>query len=354
VVAEARGLDVTLDAYSRVACIDFEDRLLFQASRATLEADLRVALHDGHVEVALGAFDTALEDMEVDTSVLDAALAFGLEEEIQTSLQTALAEVVATQIESNLNPMLEQFDVEPFLFETLGHRVEVELRPDRLDLGDEGADFSAAIAVRFPDLAGTPVVYSPDPPLGDLGGRPGDLGLGVADDVANGFLSVLWSARALDFSLPVDVEAARRFNIDHLEFVPLLPPVLQTVDGAVARVAIGDCLVRIVDEAQNVVAEAAVSGSLGLQARVVEGGQIEAEAVAPVVWLGLVNADGSTSNSVRLYDELSELVIERLTPYLNQAVAAMPRLRLRDVSLLSPQVDGAPGYLLMGATLTER
>lgn len=348
--AEVGGLDLGLNAESTVACLDVSRAIPLRITSATVDATVQIALRDGRIDLELSEFDVRLQGMSLDLSLLDASLPLvGIDSMIESRISAALENIVTEQIEDNLGSVLRRLETEPLLAEAMGIKVAVDLQPHVLDFDDNGAWFEASIAVRFPDHIGKEVVYSPTLlSFNALRSRGGGFQLGIADDILNNFLSMLWSAGALNVEIPIDDANAKFFNLDHLEFEPLLPPVVETRRGSVARVAVGDYMVRVIDEADNLVAEAAISGSIGLSVQI-EAGQLVVEVIDPDFSIGMSGAQGSTNNTTHLAPWLSELMLVELTPLLSQSIRAMPRLSMREMAVASPSVDATPGYLVMGA-----
>jgi MYXO-CTERM domain-containing protein len=352
ITAVAEKLEMDVDATASVACADIPYERIYRAERAEIDALFRIGLVDGRIDFGVETIDTFVTDGSMEPPIENQDFALVMEELLEPAVSGALSFAISSQIEANIEPMLRLLDTEPYVAQALGLDVEVDMRPRVIDFDDDGGVIEATVAIRFPSHPDAEVIYSPASlSIDTLRARAGGFQLGVADDVVNNFLSVLWSTEALNLTVPITLDKADSLNLSHLEFEPLLPPVVETQAGAVARLAVGDCMVRIIDEAGGIVAEAVLSGTVGLLAHPRRDGRIRLEVVEPDFSLGLIGEGGKTNNTAHLPLWLSELILAQVTPLLNQGVSAMPEMRVKDIAVLNLGVDAASGYLVMGAVL---
>lgn len=351
---EAKDLTIQLDVMAKIACLPVPNKVPLRASAIRIDADIDVALTAGKISVTPAAVTTRLDDVTADVSGLDPRIAEGLEPILEDEVSKALATAVAGEISGALDDLMGDMETIPFAFEAMGLQVEATVTPRELAFDAGGARFAATVAVQFPGSPGAQVVYSPSGSSpGDLSARPDGVRLGVAGNLINGFLSVLWNARVLHLSFPIDSAHAQRLNIDHVELEPLLPPVVQSDPTFLGRLALGDCLVRVIDQAGNTVAEAAISGSVGLEAGIDADGKLSVELGEPTLTLGLIGRDGKTSNAAKLVPTLGVAVQDQLMARLGEMVGSLPALEVGKLALVSPTVHGTGGYLLVGADLVS-
>jgi len=352
VSAQAEDLEIGIQARISVACVTAVHDLTLSVPRPVIEGDFRVGLtFDGHIDLGLDAFDADLSGLSMTPTVddpEDAALLNGL---IEDSIRGALSSSFSTVLEDTITPVLRRIETTPYEKTSLGLALEVDMRPRALIFDDDGGLFEASIAIRSPEKPDAKVIYTtPTPPLDELRGRAGGIQLGLNADVLNHYLALLWSADALRWSIPGTDPSAKLVNIDRVDVEFLLPPVVETQYGAVARVRVGDCIVKVIDAAGGLIAEVVVSGGVGMQSKIVDQRSV-IELVDPELSVGLIGRDGKTSNSARMSPWLSEYVLSKVMSILSEGMGGVPDLGVPAVSSTAIDLAVSDGYLLMAADL---
>ncbi len=351
VSAEVRKLQLSLRMNLPFFPGGGSNQAVFSVERARIKLDIGVNVADGRIALEVKNVQPEISGGVLSALSFPADIAGAVETSLDEKLGERLAGAIAEHVQGTIQPMLEGLTAGTFSTDALGMRAELRLEPTEVSIDSKQARLAAQVTATFPDHADIAVPYTPvSPPwTAPVPDGPG-LKVGVADDVINQYLTVLWASGSLDQQAPLADTVLGEFgNIDRLEFRLALPPHVRTLSDGSTRVTVGDVFVDVIDEAGNLVANLVVSGSVSLAVAVATDGQLQVVTQNPELWISLLGEDGVSAGSTALGPGLAASVMETLEPLLNDAINGAPSLRLRDIALLSPTLDAAPGYLLLGA-----
>ncbi len=332
----AVGMHINFD----VACIGGSRNLVTTAHQVQMTAAFEIGVSGGEIILDLTTAEVSLVDVDLGIGGFPTAIIKLIVGNLEDAIADALTEVLATQLEPELEAALGQLtsDREAVI---LGQALTLSIKPSAISVDTNGLELTATSNVTG-GPATTGYVSSPRP-------RPilsGDFSAALADDTLNQLLGTLWVSGALSRTISLQGEAGTDLGggiADAIELDALLPPSVGFDGDGAARIEIGDLIVRLSREGQAVT-ELAVAATLHLSIGSV-GNRLTLTAAKPELVLHRLDDDGFlTERDIELLGVLLSSILEG---DLGTLVGQIPLPAFAGTSITQLDSVASGGYLTL-------
>ncbi|HEY1554028.1 MAG TPA: hypothetical protein VGF94_04295 [Kofleriaceae bacterium] len=349
-------VSVKLGVSFKVACIGGSDTITVSASAAHVSGDLGLHVTSGKLATSLSSPAVTLSGFELAVGGVPSEVVDLFRGTIQTKVQSALANAIASKVPGIANAKLAALLAAPFDGKLLGFATKISITPTTATISDSGLFVAATTKVSVTGGDGGMFVTDPMPLTSSLLASTTDLGVAVANDLVNQLFAGLWAAGAFDATIPVSSLSVLAALLDpdaaNLKVSLALPPTVSTDASGNLQLAVGDALIVVQDAGGNPLQQIALSLTTTVSAAPVNG-SISLALGAPTVFAQvLAQAD---DGSRELTDAQVQGIVTGAWSIVGQqastALAKLPMPSLGGVHLGAPVVAAQPGFIVADVAL---
>jgi hypothetical protein len=350
-----RDLEVRMHAAYRVACIGGTSTITVRARAARMSGDLGLDVRAGDLVAAVRDLDVVLEGFDLQAGGLPGAVLDLIEGVIGDRVAAALREVIRERAPGLVEQALADLTARSWTVPVLGRAVTVRARPTDVDLEPDGAFVAIATRITVAGGEGGAYLATPAPVSAALMDRAGAFGVALADDAINQLFAGLWASGALDQELPLERGSPLGLLLDartRMVAVSLaLPPTVSASAAGDLGVAIGDLVVRCLDEEGAELSRIAVSLATTLGIDRGAAGALRLRLGEPAVWAQILWQSDVLDHplSADAIEELVRAVWSLLGPVADQALGSLPVPAIAGLSLEAPELASRGGFLVVEA-----
>jgi hypothetical protein len=340
-----------------VFCVDGSDTVTVSASAIHVNGDLGLDVSSGKLATTLTNPSVTMDGFNLSVGDVPSAIVDLFQSAAQSKVQSALSSAIESKVPGLANARLASLLAQPVSEDVLGVETQLDVTPTAATISASGLFVSANVKVTVSGGSGGTFVDDAMPITMSLLSSSHDLGVAIANDLANQLFAGLWAAGAFDKTVPVStislLAALLDPNATQLQVSLSLPPTVSSDANGDLQLAIGDALILVEDSAGNELQQIALSLTTAMAATPASSGALALTLATPTVYaqvLGQVN-DGSRQLTGTQVQGIVTGVWGIVSQQASGALAKLPMPSVGGMQLGTPTVSAKPGFIVADVPL---
>jgi Glucodextranase, domain B len=360
---DALATDVTIDdvtvklnAAYKVACIGGSTTITVGASAAHVTGDLGASISNGEIATTLPTASVTLDGFTLDVGSLPSALTDLVGDAVKSAVQNSLASMIESKVPPIADAKLAGLVAKSFTGNILGKATTLSVKPSKSTISSDGLYVELGATALVGGGAGGMYSSVPMPASASLMAQTHDLGIAIECDLVNSLLAGLWAAGAFDATVPVsDLSIAAALldpDATQLALSLSLPPTVTSDGTGNLQLAIGDAMISVQDAGGTQLQQLALSLQTAVSAASSSSG-VALTLGTPTLYATVLEQadDGARALTDAEVEGLVTGVWSIIGAQASSALAKLPLPQIAGVTLGTPTVAGAPGYLVANLPL---
>jgi hypothetical protein len=347
-----KNVSVKLDVHFRAVCISGSDTVTISASAAHVTGDLAVTVSGGKLQTSLSNASVTLDNFNLSAGGVPSFVSDLLNGTARTKVQDALTHVVATKVPPIANAKLAGMLAKGFSTKILGADTKLTATATTAQIAATGIYLGVDTKVVVTGGTGGTFLEQSPPDALSLMGQTKNLGVAIANDLANQLLAGLWAAGAFDHKIPVSSLSVLAALLDpdatQLALSLSLPPTIQSDGTGNLQLAIGDAMISVQDGSGTELQKIALSLSTSVAMDASSSGAISMALGTPTVYaqvLGQVD-DGSRPLTDKQVEGIVTGAWGVVSQQASDAMGKLPMPSIAGVKLGAPTVQAISNYVV--------
>ncbi len=342
---------VKASAKWRVACFGATATVTLRATKAKIHGDLGARVSTGKLLTSLPSAAVTFEGFTFDVGGIPSELEGLVRTQVRDKVASMLADQIKTRVPPIANTALAGLVAKPVNTQLLGKTMTVSVVPSNVAI--TASELYLGLSTKLLVAGGEGGTFLTTPVSLSASSMNATQGLGVAidDDIVNQLFAGLWAADALDLSMAIDTIPALGALVDddatQMALTMSLPPTVSTDTGEL-KLALGDIIIHLRDDAGNDVQTIAMSITTTLAAEPSQTGKVLLTVGAPTVYATLISQ--SEAVDFPLTDSEVEGIVTGVWGLIgvqaDDALSKLPMPTIAGVSLGAPTVEAGNGFVL--------
>lgn len=352
--AAIRDLRIDLHAHYHVACIGGNSDIIIYADTVTLDGGLGLDANGGALHASVGGVQVLIDGLYLDVGGLPDSVVNLFSDQIGDIVAETAAGMIQDKVPGMVEQMLTDMTGKSWTLPVLDRNLALGVTPTQIDMDYDGVTIALDTTMRVEGGEGGFYVSNPSPMIS----MPTDgLGVAVSDDALNQLFAAFWASGAMDLAMPVTRDSPISLIIGAettvMRVEMSLPPTVSMDPSGDLRLTVGDIMLHADDENGGDVMTVAMTLSTTLGAEATDDQHIRLRLGEPTVFANVVS---QKERPVPMTDHDIEGLVDTIFPTVqtmaNHAMEAMPLPSIMGVSLESPTLESADGYVTMQTGVT--
>ena len=356
---EVANLHVQLRASFDVACIGGSTTIDLRADRMRLDGDLGMALAGETMNVSVSDLNVAFDGFSLNIGGVPGVIEDMIDGKVESEASNAIENAVRQMVPEQATSLLSEFVQGAFEVSILDTTASISIKPSQVAIDQTGALLALDSKILVTGGEGATFLSSPSEPPASVMNMTG-LGIGLSDDIANQLFAGLWAARALEQTVELGADHPARIFLgsqaEKIEVELSLPPTVNADVNGNLTLAIGDLILRVVDENQGLgtLAEIAISAIVSFNVQITVDGRVSLVTANPQTWAQVVTQSEAQDPQLDpdVVESLGGVLMQQLNALADEALSGLPLPIVGDATATDASAESGGGYVVVRANLS--
>jgi hypothetical protein len=356
---EVNGLHVQLRASFDVACIGGSTTIDLRADRMRLTGDLGMALSGETMAVSVSDLNVEFDGFSLNIGGVPGVIEDMIDGKVESEASNAIEGAVRQMVPEKATELLSEFVQGSWDVSILDRTASVTVRPTQVVIDTTGALVALDSKVLLSGGEGATFLSSPSELPASVMGSMTSFGIGLSDDLANQLFAGLWAARALEQTIELGPDHPARIFLgsqaERVEVELSLPPTVNADEQGNLRLALGDLILRVVDDNQGLgtLAEIAISATVQFTVQITADGRLTLVTANPRTWAQVVTQSEAQDPQLDpdVVESLGGVLMAQLNALADEALSGLPLPVVGDATATDASAESGGGYVVVRANL---